>query len=187
MRENDQQLDCGQRLVQPQQAAFVTGLHQLVEQRGGGGEADRHPLLAGGQTQAEGDVGLAGPTGPEGVMSKTCLRHDDVPAPGDPFAAGEFQHLHLVQLGDRLEVEAFECRELRGLDAPLDHPPLTIDQFQLDQAGEELDMIQPLGGALACLFLIFPQEGGQLQRLEVMGEQDLRGLGHSAASDIRAM
>jgi len=55
-------------------------------ERGGGGEADRHPLLAGGQTRAEGDVGLAGSTGPEGVMSKTCLRHDDVLAPIDLLA-----------------------------------------------------------------------------------------------------
>ena len=48
-------------------------------------------------------------------------------------------------------------------------------------------MIQPLGGTLAGQLLIFPQEGRQLQRLEMMGEQDLRGLGHSAASVIRAM
>ena len=26
-----------------------------------------------------------------------------------PFAPGEFQHLHLVELGDRLEVEAVEA------------------------------------------------------------------------------
>ena len=75
-------------------------------ERGGGGEADRHPLPAGGQTQAEGDVGLAGSTGPEGVMSQTCLRHDDVLARRDPPAAGRFRHLHLVELGDRHEVDA---------------------------------------------------------------------------------
>jgi hypothetical protein len=28
------------------------------------------------------------------------------------------------------------------------------------------------------------RQGGQLERLQVMGEQDLGGLGHSAASDI---
>jgi hypothetical protein len=129
-----------------QQAAFVAGLHQLVDQRGGGGEADGHALLAGGQPEAQADMGLAGSAGPEG---------DDVLAPLDPFAAGQFQHLHLVELGDRLEVEAVEAlggRELRGLDASLDHPPLAVDQFQFDQAGQELDMVQPFGGALAGSF-----------------------------------
>ena len=88
---------------------------------------------------------------------------DDILAPVDPFAAGEVQHLHLVQLGDRLEVEAVEAlggRELRGLDAALDHPPLAVDQLQLDQVRQELDMVQPLCGALAAQLLIFPQEGG---------------------------
>jgi len=33
-------------------------------ERGGGGEADRHALLAGRQPEAEGDMGLAGATGP---------------------------------------------------------------------------------------------------------------------------
>ena len=107
-----------------------------------------------------------------------------------PFAAGEFQHLHLVELGDGLEVEAVETldgRELCGLDAAFDHPPLAVDQFQLDQTRQELDMVEPLGGTLAGLLLVFPQKGRQLQRLQMVGKQDLRGLGHSAASDIRAM
>ena len=39
-----------------QQAAFVAGFHQLVDQRGGGGEASRHAFLAGCQTQAEGEM-----------------------------------------------------------------------------------------------------------------------------------
>jgi hypothetical protein len=75
-------------------------------------------------------MGLAGTTGPQG---------DDVLAALDPFAAGEFQHLYLVELGDRFEVEAVETlgdRELRGLDATLDRAPLAVDQFQFDQAGE---------------------------------------------------
>jgi len=175
---DDQELVADDLFLQAQKPAFVSRLHQFVDQRRGGGEANRQAFLAGGQTKTEGDMGLAGSTGPEG---------DDVLAPVDPFAARKFQHLHLVQLGDRLEVEAVEalgCRELRGLDAAIDHPPLTVDQLEFDQTGEELDMIQPLGGTLARQFLVFPQEGGQLERLEVMGEQDLGGLGHSATSDI---
>lgn len=108
----------------------------------------------------------------------------------DPFAARQFQHLHLVQLRDRPEVktvEAFGGRELRSLDAALDHPPLAVDQFQFHEARQELDMVQPFGGALTRNPLVFPQERGQLQRLQMVGKQELRGLGHSAAFDIKAM
>ena len=48
-------------------------------------------------------------------------------------------------------------------------------------------MVQPLGGALPGELVVFPQECRQLQRFQVIGQQDLRGLGHSAASVIRAM
>jgi hypothetical protein len=34
---------------------------------------------------------------------------DDVLAAKGPFAAGQLQHLHLVEAGDRLEVEAVEA------------------------------------------------------------------------------
>ena len=52
-------------------------------------------------------------------------------------------------------------------DAPLDQPALAVDQLQLHQTGQELDMIQALGRALLGDFLVFPQEGGQLQPLQV--------------------
>ena len=48
-------------------------------------------------------------------------------------------------------------------------------------------MVLPPGGALAGLLRVFPQEGRQLQRLQMMGKQDLRGICHSTAPDIRAM
>ena len=48
-------------------------------------------------------------------------------------------------------------------------------------------MVLPFGGALAGELLVFPQEGGQLQRLQMIREQDLRGLGHAASPDSRDM
>ena len=41
-------------------------------------------------------------------MSKTCLWHDDILAPQGPFAPRQFQHLHLVQGRNCLEVEAVQ-------------------------------------------------------------------------------
>ena len=89
--------------LQAEKAAFVAASINSLTSATASGEADRGPLLARCQAETQGNVRLAGPTWPEGVMSKTCLSHGNVLAPLDPFAAGEFQHLHLVELGDRLE------------------------------------------------------------------------------------
>jgi len=110
---------------------------------------------------------------------------NDVLAPLDPFAAGQFQHLHLVELRDGAEVEAveaFDRGEFGGLDAALDHPPLPVDQLQFNKPGEVSDMIHAFGRTLPGQLLMFPQERGQLQRLEVMGEQDFRTIAHAASS-----
>jgi hypothetical protein len=115
------------------------------------------------------------------ASSSTCVR---------PLSRTDRVRGLTVQLGDRLEVEAVEAfggRELGRLDAALDHPSLAIDQLQFDQARQELDMIQALGGALARHLLILTQECRKLQLLEVMLQQDLGDMGHSAASDIRDM
>ena len=120
------------------------------------------PLWQAASPSPQGDMGLARAGRAQG---------DDFLAPLDPLAARQLQHLRLVQRGDGLEVEAVEAfgdRELRCLDAPLDHAPFAIDQFQLHQPGQELNMIQALGRALARHFLVFPQEGRQLQGLEVV-------------------
>jgi hypothetical protein len=57
---DDQQLVAGDLALQAQQPLLVASLDQFVDQGGGGGEADREALLAGGQPQAEGNMGLAG-------------------------------------------------------------------------------------------------------------------------------
>jgi len=67
----------------------------------------------------------------------------------------------------------------RRLDPALDHPALAVDQFELHQPGEELHMILPLGGALAGELGVFPEERRQLQRLEMVVEQQLRGVAHA--------
>jgi hypothetical protein len=68
-------------------------------------------------------------------------------------------------------VEAFDGRELRLLDPSLDHPPLSLDQLQFGKAQQVTDMVDALGGALPGELVILAQEGRQLERLEVMGEQ----------------
>ena len=46
-------------------------------------------------------------------------------------------------------------------------------------------MVQPLGGALLGHLVVFPQDGWQLQRLEVMSQKELWGVGHAASLDTR--
>src|SRR5690606_889022 len=125
-----------------------------------------------------------------GFARATRSERNDVFAPLDPFATGKFQHLHLVELRDRLEVEAVQALlggELCSLDPTFDHPSLAINQFQFDKSGEELDVVQALGCTLARQLLVLPQEGRELQRLEVMSKQDLRSTGHAASPDSRDM
>ena len=69
----------------------------------------------------------------------------------------------------------------------LDHPALAVDELQLHEAGEKADVVQAFGRALTGQLLIFPQEGRQLERLEVVGEQDLGGVGHAASPETRHM
>ena len=57
---HDQQILFGELLLKAQQALFVAGLEQLVDQRGGGGEADAIALLAGGQAQRQREVSFSG-------------------------------------------------------------------------------------------------------------------------------
>ena len=175
---DDEQLVSCHLLLEAQQAALVAGLHHLADQGRGGGEADGQALLAGGQTKAERDVRLARATGAES---------NNVLAPLDPFAPGQFQHLHLVELRDGREVEAvqaFDGREPGGLDAPLDHPPFPVDQFQFDEPGEISDMVHAFRRTLPGQLLMLAQECRQLESLEVMGKQDFRGVAHATPSAL---
>ena len=115
---------------------------------------------------------------------------DDVLAAGDVLRAGQLQHQGLVERrqGQEVEaVEAFDRRELRLLDPPLDHPPFPLDQLQFGKAQQVTGMVDALGGALPGELVILAQEGRQLERLEVMGEQKLGRVGHDATPVSRSM
>ena len=75
---DNQQLDGVEVLLQSPEAAFVAGFHEFVHESGSRGEGDAVALLAGRQSQSQGDVGLAGARGP---------KRDAVLALVDPFAS----------------------------------------------------------------------------------------------------
>jgi hypothetical protein len=178
---DDQEVLGGELLLQALQAALVDRLDQFVHQGGGGGEADLQSLLAGGQAKSQADMGLSRSRWPE---------RNDVLAPIDKFATSELRRQGLVQRRDHLEVEAVEAfggRELRGLDAPFDHPALALDQLQLTEPQQVLHMVLALGRALPGQLGVLALEGWQAELLEMMLQQHLRCIAHATAPDIRLM
>ena len=93
--------------MQAHQTLLVACLGQLIDETGSRHEADGDAFLTGSKTQADGEMRLAG---------SAWLKRDDVFAPDDELSACQFENKYLVEIGQRLEVEAVEafgCRELR--------------------------------------------------------------------------
>ena len=174
---DDQQADSGELALEAEQPLLVTRLDHLVDQVGGGGEVHGEAPLAGGEAEGQSDVRLA---------HAARAEQDRVLAALDVIAACEVQHQHLVEARDGLEVGALELLDDRepglpdaALDqATLDQATLAVDHLHLYQSGQKLHMIQALGRALAREFLVFPQEGRQLELLQMMFEQDVGRLSH---------
>ena len=148
--------------LEVEQPSFVPGLHQLVDQGGGCGEAHGHPALAGGQSQTQGDVGLAGAAVADG---------DDVFTALDAFTPGQFHPQCLVHRGDGRKVEAvqaFHGGEAGGPDPPLHHALVPVNELKLGQPEQVLGMIHTLGGALGSHLSVLSEEAGQLQFLQVV-------------------
>ena len=85
-----------------------------------------------------------------GLACTAWTERNDILATLDPFASRQFQHLHLVELGDGGEVEAVESlddREPGRLDAALDLAAIPFDHLPFGKPGEVSDMIDALGGA----------------------------------------
>ena len=146
--------------LQVEQPSFVPGLHQLVDQGGGGGESHGHPALAGGQAQSQGDVGLAGAAVADG---------DDILPALYVFATCQLHHQRLVHRRDGRKVEgvqAFDGREAGSADPPLHHALVAVDEFQFGEPEQVPRVVHSLGGALGRHLPVFPEEAGQLQFLQ---------------------
>ena len=124
---DDQQLDSVEMLLQGPQTAFIAGFHEFVDESGSRGEGNTVSLLAGGQSQGQGSVGLAGTRGP---------KRNAVLALVDPFAARQLENQRLVERGLSGEVEGIETFGLwkaRQPDATLDIAPFAVDALEFAQ------------------------------------------------------
>jgi len=92
-------------------------------------------------------------------------------------AVAESNNERLVERWNGSEVERVETLhrgKVGGADAALDHAPFAIDEFELGEAQQEADMIEPLARGLCGDFFIFAQEGRQFDLTQMMGEHNLR-------------
>ena len=172
---DDQQLHGLQVALELEKTPFITSLRQLVHQGRRSGERNGEALLAGGQPQGQGDMGLAGAAVAE------C---DDVLPAQDELAAPQLQHQHLVEARDGGEVEGVEalhCREPGGTDTALDDAALAVEEFQLQQAEQVAGMIDAALSALARHLVVFAQDRRQFQLLEVVAQKHLGSTGPGAA------
>ena len=118
-------------------------------------EAHGHSFLAGGQAQAQGDVGLAG-----AAISDS----DHVLPVLDVFTPGQFHDQGFVHRGDGQEVEGvqgFDGGETGGPDPALYHALVAVDEFQFGKTEQVVGVISALGGALGGQLAVLPEEGGQ--------------------------
>ncbi len=143
-------------LLQAQEALLVPCFDEFVNDGRGCGEAGFDPSLAGGETDAEGDMSLA---------DLRWTESDEVLPPPDKLSRRQIEHQLLVESRNGVEVEAFQTFdrwELRRLDPAIDHLRFAIQELQFNQASKVTDMVNILCGALAGDLLMFAQHCWQL-------------------------
>jgi lipopolysaccharide biosynthesis regulator YciM len=131
----------------------------------------------------EGNVRLAG---------AAITELDDVLVADHVLRTRQLHDQHLVECRDRQEVERVEAlhrRELCCPDTAIDQTALALDQLQLGESQQIAGMVDAFSRTFASDLLVLGQERRQLQRLQMMREQNLwlvSGLGHAAAPSSRA-
>ena len=137
-------------------AAIVSGLHELVDQGRGGGEAYGHSLLADGQAQTQGHVGLAGATVADG---------DDIPPLCSMYshrASSMTSCLFTEGMARKSKVSRLLTAGKRGgPDPALHHALVSVNEFQFGETQQVVRVVHILGGALGGQLAVLPEEGGE--------------------------
>ena len=160
---DDQQVEPGQLFLQVQQAPFVPGLHHLMHQTGGGGEAHGH-ARAGRRPSP-----VPGPRGscrcrclPTAMTFSRCWMYSQrassiTSALFSDGMAGKSRVSRLFTAGKRAaRIRRSIMRWWRSMSSI---------SARLQQV---LGMVYTLGGALGSHLTVFPEKAGQLQLLQVV-------------------
>jgi len=176
-----QQVELGERALQPQEGPLVSSLDEAGDQFGGSEEPDPVALGTGLSGQSGGQVGLAGP----GVADE-----EDVLLLVDVLTAHELGDQHLVDRRTGREIEGlkrFHGRKTRRLHPSLGRPFLAFEQLKLGQAQQVGQMIGVVGSGLGGHLLALGSHRGQAKGFEVVVQEHGRlGLGwlHDATAPI---
>ena len=130
------------RRLTKEEVLLVARFDEFVDQGGGGFPQHAVTTLAGGEAQAEGEMGFTGAAVADG---------DEVFVAVDEAASGKVHDQGFVQAGDGEEIEAVEGfgdGKTRGFDTALDEAAFAVNQFHFHQAQQVADVIDVLGGAL---------------------------------------
>ena len=125
-----------------------------------------------------------------GLAGAAVADGDDVLSMLDVFASGQLHHQGLVQRGDGWEVEGvqgLDGGEAGGADPALHHALAAVDEFQFRQPEQVLGVVHALGGALGRHLVVFPEEAGQLQLLQMVFQQQGGPVVHAALPDSNVM
>ena len=109
-----------------------------------------------------------------GLAGAAVADGDDVLSALDVFAAGQLHDQWLVQRRDGQEVEGVQALgggEACRADAALHHALVAVDEFQFGETQQVVRVIGAFGGALGGQLAVLPEEGGQLQLLEVVFQE----------------
>ncbi len=141
---------------------FALGLDQLVDERGGGGEAHAPALTAGGDGEAGGEMAFAG----AGIADQEhWLGAFEVAAFGQGTDTGrrDVRRLCEVELFERLDPG-----QMRLLHAQFDRPPFAVLDLGLQQGFEVVQMrVVALGGLFGERSEL-SSDGRESQRLRVL-------------------
>jgi len=97
----------------------------------------------------------------------------------DEFSRGQPPHQRFIHrwLGGKIKtIQGFEDRESGVLDPPLGGPLLSVSDFQFGQPQQVVGIIHVLFGAVLGLRAILFEHGRQFQLLEMMFQQNTRGV-----------
>ena len=107
----------------------------------------------------------------------------------DVFTPGQFHDQLFVHRGYGQEVEgvqAFDGRETGGPDPALRHALVSVNEFQFGETQQVVRVVHILGGALGGQLAVLPEEGGQLQFLQVVFQEQRGPVVHAALPGRRA-
>ena len=125
-----------------------------------------------------------------GLAGAAVADGDDVLPVLYVLAAGQHQHQGLVHRGDGHKVEGvqgLDGGEAGGPDPALHHALVAVDEFQFGETQQAVGMGHSLGGALGGQLAVLPEEGGPLQFLEVVFQEQRRPVVHAALPDSKVM